>query len=91
LDKVLIFIGFILLHTKIQMTENQQNNDEDICIKLWILVSYERFPHHSVRNMTSRVEPKSSELVSIFHTQTGWNLSRAKFFPLCKFQLSAMN
>jgi len=41
--------------------------------------------------MTSRVEPKSSELVSIFHAQTGWNLARTKFFvlmisALCKVQ-----
>lgn len=41
--------------------------------------------------MTSRVEPKSSELVSIFHAQTRWNLARTKFFvlmisALCKVQ-----
>lgn len=41
--------------------------------------------------MTSRVESKSSELVSIFHEQTGWNLARVKFFvlmisALCKVQ-----
>ena len=41
--------------------------------------------------MTSRVESKSSELVSIFHKQTGWNLARVKFFvlmisALCKVQ-----
>ena len=41
--------------------------------------------------MTSRVEPKSSELVSIFHAQTGLNLARTKFFvlmisALCKVQ-----
>ena len=41
--------------------------------------------------MTSRVEHKSSELVSIFHKQTGWNLARVKFFvlmisALCKVQ-----
>ena len=41
--------------------------------------------------MTSRVEPKSSELVPIFHAQTGWNLARTKFFvlmisALCKVQ-----
>ena len=41
--------------------------------------------------MTPRVEPKSSELVSIFHAQTGWNLARTKFFvlmisALCKVQ-----
>jgi hypothetical protein len=41
--------------------------------------------------MISRVEHKSSELVSIFHQQTGWNLARVKFFvlmitALCKVQ-----
>ncbi len=41
--------------------------------------------------MTSRVEYKSSELVSIFHEQSGWNLARVKFFvlfisALCKVQ-----
>lgn len=41
--------------------------------------------------MTSRVESKSSELVSIFHKQSGWNLARVKFFvlmisALCKVQ-----
>lgn len=41
--------------------------------------------------MIPRVEPKSSELVSIFHAQTGWNLARVKFFvliisALCKVQ-----
>ena len=41
--------------------------------------------------MTSRVESKSSELVSIFHEQSGWNLARVKFFvlmisALCKVQ-----
>ena len=41
--------------------------------------------------MISRVEHKSSELVSIFHKQTGWNLARVKFFvlmisALCKVQ-----
>lgn len=41
--------------------------------------------------MTSRVESKSSELVSIFHQQSGWNLARVKFFvlmisALCKVQ-----
>jgi hypothetical protein len=42
--------------------------------------------------MTSRVEAKSSELVSIFYKQTGWNLARTKFFvlmisALCKVQI----
>ncbi len=32
--------------------------------------------------MIPRVEPKSSELVSIFYKQTGWNLARTKFFVL---------
>lgn len=32
--------------------------------------------------MTSRIEYKSSELVSIFHQQSGWNLARVKFFVL---------
>ena len=32
--------------------------------------------------MTSRVESTSSELVSIFHEQSGWNLARVKFFVL---------
>jgi len=41
--------------------------------------------------MTSRAESKNSELVSIFHKQTGWNLARTKFFvlmisALCKVQ-----
>jgi hypothetical protein len=41
--------------------------------------------------MTPRVESKSSELVTIFHEQTGWNLARVKFFvlmisALCKVQ-----
>jgi len=41
--------------------------------------------------MTPRVESKSSELVSIFHDQSGWNLARVKFFvliisALCKVQ-----
>ena len=41
--------------------------------------------------MTSRVRSKSSELVSIFHDQSGWNLARVKFFvliisALCKVQ-----
>ena len=41
--------------------------------------------------MTPRVESKSSELVSIFHAQSGWNLARVKFFvliisALCKVQ-----
>ena len=41
--------------------------------------------------MISRVESKSSELVSIFHEQSGWNLARVKFFvlfisALCKVQ-----
>lgn len=41
--------------------------------------------------MTSRVESKSSEFVSIFHKQSGWNLARVKFFvlmisALCKVQ-----
>lgn len=41
--------------------------------------------------MIPRVESKSSELVSIFHEQTGWNLARVKFFvlfisALCKVQ-----
>lgn len=41
--------------------------------------------------MTPRVQAKSSELVSIFHEQTGWNLARVKFFvlfisALCKMQ-----
>jgi len=32
--------------------------------------------------MTSRIEYKSNELVSIFHAQSGWNLARVKFFVL---------
>ena len=41
--------------------------------------------------MIPRVESKSSELVSIFHEQTGWNLARVKFCvliitTLCKVQ-----
>jgi len=41
--------------------------------------------------MIPRVESKNSELVSIFHEQTGWNLARVKFFvlfisALCKVQ-----
>ena len=32
--------------------------------------------------MTSRIEYKSNELVSIFHKQSGWNLARVKFFVL---------
>ena len=32
--------------------------------------------------MTSRIEYKSSELISIFHEQSGWNLARVKFFVL---------
>ena len=41
--------------------------------------------------MTPRVESKSSEFVSIFHKQSGWNLARSKFFvliisALCKIQ-----
>ena len=41
--------------------------------------------------MTSRVEHKNSDLVSIFHKQSGWNLARVKFFvlmisALCKVQ-----
>ena len=54
-------------------------------------VSYEGLPSHLVRDMTSRVEAKSSELISIFHKQSGWNLARVKFFvlmikALCKVQ-----
>lgn len=45
--------------------------------------------------MTPRVESKSSELVSILHEQSGWNLARVKFFvlmisALCKVQLVAL-
>lgn len=47
-----------------------------------MLVCYKRFPHHLVRDMTSRGEAKSSELISLFHAQTGWNLARTKFFVL---------
>lgn len=41
--------------------------------------------------MTSRVQHKSSDLVAIFHKQSGWNLARVKFFvliisALCKVQ-----
>ncbi len=41
--------------------------------------------------MIPRVESKSSELVSIFHEHSGWNLARVKFFvlmirALCKVQ-----
>jgi len=41
--------------------------------------------------MTSKAEAKYSELVSIFHEQSGWNLARVKFFvlfisALCKVQ-----
>lgn len=41
--------------------------------------------------MTPGVESKSSELVTIFHEQAGWNLARVKFFvlmisALCKVQ-----
>jgi len=41
--------------------------------------------------MTSRVEYKSSEFVSISHQQSGWSLARVKFFvlmisALCKVQ-----
>lgn len=41
--------------------------------------------------MIPRVESKNSELVSIFHEQTGWNLARVKLFvlfisALCKVQ-----
>lgn len=41
--------------------------------------------------MIPRVESKNSELVSIFHEQSGWNLARVKFFvlfinALCKVQ-----
>jgi hypothetical protein len=41
--------------------------------------------------MTSSVVHKSSELVSIFHKHSGWNLARVKFFVLmlgvlCKVQ-----
>lgn len=32
--------------------------------------------------MTSRIEYKSNELISIFHEQSGWNLARVKFFVL---------
>lgn len=32
--------------------------------------------------MTSRIQYKSNELVSIFHEQSGWNLARVKFFVL---------
>lgn len=32
--------------------------------------------------MTSRIEYKSNELVSIFHEQSKWNLARVKFFVL---------
>lgn len=54
-------------------------------------VSYKKLPHFEVRDMTSRVEAKSSELISIFHQQSGWNLARVKFFvlmisALCKVQ-----
>ena len=54
-------------------------------------VYYKGLPSHFVRNMTPRVESKSSELVSIFHEQSGWNLARVKFFvlmisALCKVQ-----
>ncbi len=33
-----------------------------------------------VKKMTSRIEFRSSELVSIFQAQSGWNLARVKFF-----------
>jgi hypothetical protein len=41
--------------------------------------------------MIPRVEDKSSEFISIFHEQSGWNLARVKFFvlvisALCKVQ-----
>ena len=41
--------------------------------------------------MILRVEDKSSEFISIFHEQSGWNLARVKFFvliisALCKVQ-----
>ncbi|MGF7140228.1 IS4 family transposase [Roseimarinus sediminis] len=54
-------------------------------------VSYKKLPHFEVRVMTSRVEHKNSDLVSIFHKQSGWNLARVKFFvlmisALCKVQ-----
>ena len=54
-------------------------------------VSYKGLPSHFVRNMTPRVEPKSGELVPIFHQQSGWNLAQVKFFvliisALCKEQ-----
>lgn len=54
-------------------------------------VSYKGLPSRFVRNMIPRVESKSSELVSIFHEQSGWNLARVKFFvlmisALCKVQ-----
>jgi hypothetical protein len=42
-------------------------------------LSYKKLPHLEVRNMTSKVETKSSELVAIFHVLLGWNLARVKF------------
>jgi hypothetical protein len=44
-----------------------------------------------VRIVTPRVEPKSSELVFIFHEQSGWNLAQVNFLALmisalCKVQ-----
>ena len=32
--------------------------------------------------MTSRIEYKNNELISIFHEQSGWNFARVKFFVL---------
>lgn len=51
----------------------------------------QRITKSFARNMTPREESKSSELVSIFHQQSGWNLARVKFFvlmisALCKVQ-----
>lgn len=55
------------------------------------IIILQRITTSQVRHMTSKANAKYSNLVSICHEQTGWNLARVKFFvlficALCKVQ-----
>jgi len=59
--------------------------------KILNIIILQKFTTSLSKNMTPRVDAKSSELVSIFHKQSGWNLARVKIFvfmisALCKVQ-----
>ena len=62
--------------TKNKKSENNLHKTLNILILKGITTSIKRY------NMTSRIEYKSNELVSIFHEQSKWNLARVKFFVL---------